>query len=216
MDVLPPPTATTSGLPAAFHPPPPRPVGRRARRCLNFGQPVESAREATDSFLDELMAQLAEKQREKWEFDFEHGVPLAATSSSRFVYKELDTLVLPPLYRPDAQSPLSSVEEEGESDAENSLPSPVNLNALAGGATSRLSLESDSCGELEEFYSSYGLKKPAHAKHTTPKKTRQSAIGDFMSRRKHPRSTVKSPESPIRRRSVRFSPYTPRRHSMAS
>ncbi|KAI6179325.1 hypothetical protein M3Y98_00598300 [Aphelenchoides besseyi] len=207
--------ATTSRIPFVAL----RSSGRPARHRLDFGEPGSCPREANDAFVDDLLKQMVERYTEKWGFDFMDGEPLPETPMSRFHYEKLESQVVPSLYRSHLLPSLPAVYEENVSDTENALPEPVDLNCLAG--AKKFNCLNESCDSSFGWHFKHPtenkLRKPTILKPCTPKKNNQPDISDYMPRRNHPRSEVKSPETP-RRRSVRMSPYSysPRRPSIAS
>ncbi|KAI6218294.1 hypothetical protein M3Y95_01174700 [Aphelenchoides besseyi] len=207
--------ATTSRIPFEAL----RSSGRPARHRLDFGEPVSCPREANDAFVDDLLKQMVERYTEKWGFAFRDGKPLPETPMSIFRYEKLESQVVPSLYRSNLPPTLPAVYEDNVSDSENASPKPVDLNCLA--SAKEIPCLNESCDSSFRWHFKHPtedkLRKPTILQPCTPKKNNQPDISDYMPRRKHPRSELKSPETP-RRRSVRMSPYSysPRRHSIAS
>ncbi|KAI6184406.1 hypothetical protein M3Y97_00592700 [Aphelenchoides bicaudatus] len=164
-------------------------------------------RKQTNSSCNKLLIKWPTKYSCKWEFDFQAGQPLPSSSNSRFQYKILEPTNTPALY-----SPVNVIDEENVSDAEN-CPQRVKMP---------VNVELKPLDESQEFVfptiksPKKVLKKTGKQIYSTPKKSRNTQLTEFMNYRKR-RSVTAAKSSPFKsaRNQHTNRAFASRRHSLA-
>uniref|UniRef100_A0A914DM59 Cyclin-dependent kinase inhibitor domain-containing protein n=1 Tax=Acrobeloides nanus TaxID=290746 RepID=A0A914DM59_9BILA len=168
---------------------------RSARRCL-FGKRDET----DDDFVRQLIDEMQEEYKNKWEFDFVSDSPLPTSSNSRFFYTQVDPASVPGFYRLSRYA--SSTGASQEFDSENK--DPEDLQNVSMHTEDSFLLPTTDESAMSDFFneSDKDVLKSAKSLAATPKK-RQSRLNEFLPTRKHLQRSAKksdllSSPSPVR------------------